>query len=142
MDKEKIESVINERLKKEEKKVLNNNAIHALFGAFSDPIGALGKIFLGRKDAIDSEKQKIAQDIIIEMLCEIDDAISKAKSDAKSSGITIQGIIETNAHGSEHVVGVDIGQKAKSVKFEPGSHIKTSATGAKSITGLKIGSDS
>ena len=139
MDKHIVENAIDEQLKSREKKVLNRNAISALFGAFSDPVGALGKIFVGRDDAIDAEKQKIIQDVILEMLCKIDDAISQAAQESTKQGFILQGLIETSAHGAESVVGVHVGENSGSVTMQAGTHIRTIATASKNVTGLKIG---
>ena len=139
LKKQEIEGAINEQLALRKKSVLNRNAIGALFGAFSDPIGALGKIFIGRNDAIDAEKQRISQDVMIELLCKIDDAISKAAQVSDGQGITINGLIETNAHGAESVVGVHIEENSGAVNLQPGTHIRTTATASRNVTGLQIG---
>lgn len=39
------------------KSILNRNVIGAPIGAFSDPFGALGQVFIGRGEAIDFEKR-------------------------------------------------------------------------------------
>ncbi|MCK9391106.1 MAG: hypothetical protein M0Q01_06020 [Syntrophales bacterium] len=139
MDKHIVENAIDEQLKSRKKKVLNRNAISALFGAFSDPVRALGKIFVGRDGAIDAEKQKIIQDVILEMLCKIDDAISQAAKESNSQGFILQGLIETIAHGAESVVGVHVGENSGSITMQAGTHIRTAATASKNVTGLKIG---
>jgi len=139
MDKQTIESAIHAQLMNRKKKVLNRNAINALFGAFADPLGALGKIFVGRDDAIAAEKQTILQDVILEMLCRIDDTISQAANQSNAHGVTLQGLIETTAHCAESVVGVHVAENSGSVTMQPGTHIRTSATASKNVTGLKIG---
>ncbi|MFA7497042.1 MAG: hypothetical protein WCY67_12155 [Acidithiobacillus sp.] len=138
MDKKTVESAIDAQLTSRKKHVLNRNAIAALFGAFADPVGALGKIFVGHDDAIDAEKQKITQDVILEMLCKIDEAISQAAKDSNTRGVQLQGLIETTAHGAESVVGVHITENSGSVTMQPGTHIRTTATASKSVTGLKV----
>jgi hypothetical protein len=139
MNKQAIEEAISEQLALRKKSVFNRNAIGALFGAFSDPIGALGKVFVGRNDVIDTEKQRIAQDVMIELLCKIDDAISQAAQVSAGQGVTINGFIETSAHGAESVVGVHIAENSGAVILQPGTHIRTSATSSKNVTGLQIG---
>ncbi len=139
MDRHIVENAIDEQLKSRKKKVLNRNAISALFGAFSDPLGALGKIFVGRDDAIDEEKQKIIQDVILEMLCKIDDAISQAAKELNTQGFILQGLIETCAHGADSVVGVHVAENSGPVTMQAGTHIRTIATASKNVTGLKIG---
>lgn len=139
MDKKTVESAIEEQLANRKKKVLNRNAIGALFGAFSDPVGALGKIFVGRDDAIDAEKQRITQDVMLELLCKIDEAISQAAKDSGARSVVLQGLIETTAHGAESVVGVEIAENSGAVTMQPGTHIRTTATASKNVTGVKIG---
>lgn len=139
MDKKTVENAIEEQLARRKKEVLNHNAIEALFGAFSDPMGALGKIFVGRDDAMGIEKQKIIQDVILEMLCKIDEAISQAAKNINAQGVVLQGLIETIAHGAESVVGVEIEENGGAVTIQPGTHIRTIAAATKSVTGVKIG---
>jgi len=139
MSKEAIEQEINAQLGAKRKKVLNRNAISALFGAFSDPVGALGKIFIGRGDAIEAERQKIAQDLMLELLCKIDEAISQTAKQSAAQGVTLNGLIETTTQGVESVIGVHIAENSSAVTLQAGTHIRTSATGAQSVTGLKIG---
>jgi hypothetical protein len=56
MFKSEVEAAIEARLRERRKSILNRNAIDALFGTFSDPVGALGQVFIGRGEAIDFEK--------------------------------------------------------------------------------------
>lgn len=142
MNKKEIEAAIEERLAAREASVRNRNALYALFGAFSDPMGSLGKIFLGGNDAIDAERQRLQQDAVLDLLCKIDDAISQIARGAEAGGFMISGLIETSANGGESVVGVDIAADAGPVRMQPGTHIKTTSSGVKSTTGLKIGGKS
>jgi hypothetical protein len=138
MKQEEVAARIETELTKRKIKVVNKNAVSALFGAFSDPLGSLGKIFLGREDALDGEKQRISQEVVLELLCKIDAAISNAAAQSASTGVTIGGLIETTSFGSDHVVGAKVGSKSGSVEFQPGTQIKTTAHGAKTVTGLHI----
>jgi hypothetical protein len=139
MDTQKIKEKIDSELALRSKKVLNKNAFAALFSAFTDPVGALGKIFIGRQEALDKEQQKISIDVIIDLLCKIDDAISQAGTFATSQGVVINGLIETVAHGAEEVTGVHIADGSGPVSFKGGTVIRTTATSTKNVTGLKIG---
>jgi hypothetical protein len=139
MNKDEVEAAIAAQLNDRKKAVLNRNAISALFGAFADPIGALGQVFVGRGEAVDQEKQRIAQDVILELLCKIDDAISQASEKSEKQGINLAGLIETIAHASESVVGLSIGANSGPVTLQPGTHVRTLATGARNVTGVKIG---
>jgi hypothetical protein len=142
MSTQDIQQAIEQRLAQSTKRIVNRNAINALFGAFSDPVGALGKIFLGRTDALDAERGRLLQDATIELLCKIDAAISDLARTADAQGVTVDGLIETNAHRVDAVVGVEIDQDAGSVVFQPGTHIRTTATSVGRVTGLKIGGKS
>ncbi len=139
MNKEDVEAAIAARLQERKKVVLNRNALCALFGVFSDPIAALGQVFMGRSDALDQEKQRIAQDLILDLRCKIDDAISQAGVESNRKGITLAGLIETVAQGGESVVGLSIALDSGPVTLQPGTHIQTSATGVRSVTGVQIG---
>jgi hypothetical protein len=74
MDREQVERNIEAELKKSKNRVVNRNALQALFGVYADPVGALGKVFLGRQDSLNAERARIAQDVILTLLCKIDDA--------------------------------------------------------------------
>ncbi|MFH1236437.1 MAG: hypothetical protein V1685_05910 [Parcubacteria group bacterium] len=139
MNKSDVEAAIEARLSERKKSVLNRNAIGALFGAFADPVGALGHVFLGRGDAIDHEKQRIAQDVILELLCKIDESLSQANAKSEQHGIKLGGLIETIAHGGESLTGLNIGANSGPVTLQPGIHVRTVATGVRNVTGVKIG---
>ena len=139
MSREDVEAAIAARLQERKKAVLNRNAMNALFGAFSDPVAALGHIFMGRSDALDQEKQRITQDVIVDLLCKIDDAISQAGAESNRNGIALAGLIETVAHGGESVVGVSIASDSGPVTLQPGAQVRTSATGVRCVTGVRIG---
>ncbi len=130
---------IDEQLASRQRRIVNKNAVSALFGAFRDPLGSLGKIFLGRADALDQERQRISQEAMIELLCRIDEAITSVAAQAQNEGITIGGLVETNATDVARVVGVEISSDAGAVTLLPGTHIRTTAIGSGSVTGLKIG---
>lgn len=141
MSKEEIKKAIQDELQKRKVKVLNKNAIKAFFGAFADPVGSLAQVFLGRQEALDAENQKIAQDLALGLLIKIDGAISELKESSKQAGIynIIEGTIEVHGDGSEEVIGVHIQKGSRATELKPGTHIKTSGSGARSVTGLKIG---
>jgi hypothetical protein len=139
MNKEDVEAAIVARLQERKKTILNRNAMGALFGAFSNPIAALGQVFAGRSDALDQEKQRIAQDVILDLLCKIDDAIAQAGAESGRKGVTLTGLIETVAHGGESVVGLSIASDSGPVTLQPGTHVRTTATGVRSVTGVQIG---
>jgi hypothetical protein len=139
MNKEDVEAAIAAQLQERKKAVLNRNAVRALFSTFSDPIAALGQVFVGRSDALDQERQRIAQDVILDLLCKIDDAISQAGVESNRKGVTLAGLIETVAHSGESVVGLSIASDSGPVTLQPGTHVRTSATGVRSVTGVQIG---
>jgi len=142
MTEAEIQQTIERELEKRHVAVLNRNAYKALFAALSNPIAALGKIFLGRKEAVESERSRIIQEVILNMLVGIDKAISAANREAAQNRLSwkvISGLIEVNAEDVEEVTGVDIPQESGPVELKPGTHIRTSATRARRVTGLKIG---
>lgn len=139
MNRTELEQQIAQKLKQREGKVLNRNALSALFGAFADPMASLGKIFLGRADAIDAEKQRIEQGYVLDLLCSIDDALKEMQLKASAQGIVIGGLIETKVERADEVIGTHIAGDAKNVRVQPGTHIKTNVGHAQKVTGLKIG---
>ncbi|WP_431511672.1 hypothetical protein [Variovorax sp. DAIF25] len=139
MDLKAIEARLEEGLKARGKAVVNRNAVSALFGAFSDPVGSLGKIFLGRQDALDAEAARLKQDVIVELLCKIDDALSGASHAATSSEVVIEGLIEASGHQADEVVGVSIESGGENVRFAAGARVSASGQDVKSVTGVRIG---
>lgn len=137
MSRQEIETVINARLAEQKKSILNRNAMDALFAAFPEPLGALGKIFVGRQDALDKAKQGIAQDVMLDLLCRIDESLTHAMSRFDQGAIEISGLIEAIGVGGDSLVGVEIGENAGPVTFK-GAHVRVEATDVKRVTGLKI----
>lgn len=138
-DLEEIQKSIEHKLLERSKGLVNRNAISALFGAISDPVGSLGKIFLGRQEVIDSEKSRLTQEAILELVCNIDRALSAASEKMSAQGVSVDGLIEVKVETADRVVGAEISSAAKNVRLQPGTHIKVDAGSARSVTGLKIG---
>ena len=145
MEREQVERKIEEEFKKSRNRVVNRNALQALFGAMADPVGALGEIFLGRQDALDAERARITQNIILALLCRIDDALTDAYARANQAGLAwtiVSGRIEVHGEQTTNVVGVDIPEDAGPVELKPGTHISANAKGANTVVGLKVGNQS
>lgn len=139
MDRKEVEQQIAFELEKSKGRVLSQNALNALFGAFSDPVGALGKIFLGGKDAVDAEKLRLEQGYVLDLLCSMDDLLKEMQKKAAVDGIVIDGLIETTVQKAGEVVGVHITDDMKNVQFRSGTHIKTDVANAEKVTVLKLG---
>lgn len=143
MNREQVERVIENRLAGREKQVLNRNAFGALFIALGgNAPAALGKLFLGRDDALAAEKLRIQQELVLDLLCQIDEAISKSKAEAIRRGIdwtVISGEIEAHGIDAEEVTGVHIASNSGPTELKPGTRIRVSGKGGKRVTGLQIG---
>lgn len=139
MQKEVLEATIAAQLNEVRNKTLNRNALSALFGAFADPVGALGKIFLGRDDAVDAEKHRIERACILDLLCDIDEALVKMQASSAAQGVTINGLIEATGTDVESVVAVNIQKDGPPVRFEPGTIIRAKGSDSGKVTGLQIG---
>jgi len=143
MDREQVEKAILDELSRRKRKVLTRNALKALFACFKDPIGSLGQLFIGRQDAMDAERVRIQQEIILDLLCRMDEALSKAAL-AEQEKLPVQrcvvcGEIEAYGQGVDEITGVSIGKNAGQVEFKPGTRIRASGEDARRITGLEIG---
>jgi hypothetical protein len=137
MDRAEATAAIENALAARKKTILNRNAISAFFGAFTDPGGALGKIFLGRDDALDAEKQKIAQDLALELLCRIDEAITATSRAEAAASVSIAGTIEALSNGAQRTIGVDV-QGSQPTTFAPGTIVRAAGTSG-SVIGVRIG---
>jgi len=141
MDQQQLETRIKEELQSNAPRVLNKNALAALFGAFGGPaaaISSLGKIFLGREDALDAERQRIERKCVIELLCSIDEALNQSLARAQETGVFLDGLIETSVTDAGSVVGVDVFANQR-VTFAAGTRIRTEAQNVGEVVGLRIG---
>lgn len=146
MDKKIIEERILQITKERRGKLIARNSISALFGAVADPVGTLGKLFFGAEDAIAQDKHELEQDIIIDLLCKIDDAISEATRIAQNKipkdKIVVLGEIIATGEDVSSVTGVSVSSDAGQVEFKPGTRITATGRNAKNVTGLNIGGKS
>lgn len=144
MDEIDVRKSIQSELEKRQTKILNDNAVNALFEALPSPVKALGKIFIGRQDAMENEKYRIAQDIILGLLVNIDRAITQALETAHKKGIdwkVIAGDIHSYGEKTKEVIGMEITPNAGPVELKPGTHIRAAGRDVGRIIGLKIGGD-
>ena len=142
MNRKEIEEAIAKEFHKRKAHVLNHNALDALFQSLSNPAGALGKIFLGRKDALDTEEHHIQQEFILDILCKIEESLNEAKGKAMTQSDIINivsGEIEAHGYATDEVIGVLITSDAGTTELRPGTHIKVTGKGSKKVTGLQIG---
>ncbi len=140
MNKDDIRREIESELSKQNKRVVNKNAIDALFSAFPGPIQALGKVLFGHGEAIEKEKQRITIETILQLLLKIDRVISD--NNGKTDGIdwkVVGGDIEAYGENAREVTGMDISYDAGPVELKPGTYIKASGKNVRRITGLRIG---
>lgn len=145
MDRNEISSAIQCELQKRGKSVRNKNAIKALFSALPGPVEALSRIFLGPADALSLEKIMIAQDVMLDLLCRIDEAISAARSEAEQRGLDWRMIsveIDVRAEDTEEATGMEISSNSGPVELKPGTTIHVEAKRVGRATGLKIGDES
>lgn len=141
MEKNEIENKINSILMERRSKVVAHHAIKALLGIFTDPVGSLGKLFIEKKNAMEEEKHKIEQDIILDLLCKIDSAIEEAIEKTKGSlkSTVVVGEIIASGKNVKDVTGVEISEGSGTVEFKPGTQIKAEGENVDKVTGLKIG---
>jgi len=139
-DRSEIERAIQAQVAATSNRVLNRNAISALFAAVSDPVGALAKVFLGRADALDVERAKIERQIILDLLCNIDDALKEAQQKAASEGVVVSGLIEIDVTDGDCATGIDIGHASGPVEFANGTRVSVTTERVSQTTGVRIGS--
>lgn len=142
MDRKEVEEAIAKELQKRRNRILTRNALDALFQSVSNPVGALGKIFLGRKDALDTEEHHIQQELILDILCKIEELLDKTRERAMTRSDIINiisGEIEAHGYATDEVIGVLITSDAGITELKPGTHIKATGKESKKVTGLQIG---
>lgn len=143
MDKSELKKKIDELMKERRGRVLDGNAFEALLSGLMNPLEGLYKLFVDRDKAIDDERQKIEQDLILELICKIEDSISELKSKVKDNfsgkSTIIWGEIEAYGENVDKVIGSHVTNGSGLVEFKPGSKIKASGKNARNVTGLQIG---
>lgn len=145
MNKEELERKIQDEVKRRRGKVVALNAIKALINILPNPVGTIGSLFFGAKEAVDQEKHKIEQDIILDLLCKIDEdmteALRKATEALPKTSLVVLGDILAEGKYAESVIGVSISEDSGPVELKPGTKITARGENVRNITGLKIGGD-
>ena len=139
MRREDYEKQIQDIIQERKKKIVFKSVIKDVSGFLKLPIY---DIFFGIKDDIEKEKHKVEQEIIIDLLCDIQDAISKANKkvlEIPERSINIFGKITAIGEQVDSVTGVEITDSAKNIEFKPGTQIKAKGRNVRKVTGLKIG---
>lgn len=129
---------IERKLEERKPSVYNKNAVAALFTACSNPVEALGKVFLGRGDAVEAEKARLQQEAILAMVIKIASALEEYSAQDTAGSIILNGTIEAKGRYGDRVLGAEIAGQ-QSVRFQPGTRITAEGGGGGSVTGLKIG---
>lgn len=141
MKREAIEEAIESDLKKAGKTLRYKSALKAVF-AILPRSEFFHQVFLGHGEAKDAERHSLEQSAIIGLLCTIDDAIAEMSEKLRAAdtpAVVLDGLIETNAANAETVTGVKVDSDAGPVEFRSGTHILTTGTGTRSVTGVQIG---
>lgn len=139
MRREDYEKQIQDIIQERKKKIVFKSVIKDVSGFLKLPIY---DIFFGIKDDIEKEKHKVEQEIIIDLLCDIQDAISKANKkvlEIPERSINIFGKITAIGEQVDSVTGVEITDSAKNIEFKQGTQIKAKGRNVRKVTGLKIG---
>lgn len=140
-DRAEVAKAIETVLEQRKRRLVNKNAVRAFLSAWNDPFSALGQIFMGRADVIDAERQRIAQDTMLDLLCKIDDAMTVTLSELGQQELPrtiVQGLIEAQGKHVDDVTGLSIGHDA-TVEFAPGTHVRAQGENAGSVVGVRIG---
>ncbi len=147
-DIEQLKAEIERRVISNQTRVLNKNAIDAALAAIGgmlsgnpmSPIEGLMKIFFGRTEALEGEKQRQTQQIILELVCKISAALEEAEKAAQqASGISLDGLIEVTARGGQTAKGAVITENSGPTSFNPGTRIIVNSENVQHTTGLQIG---
>jgi len=145
MNKDQAIEKVSKLLAERKNKVIGKNIVSAALSLFSNPADAVEKLFFGVEAETSDEKLKLQQDLILELVCQIDDSLSKMESQFKSKykdepSILIDGLIEVNSKNSESTTGIHIKSNSGQVEFKPGTKISVKSENNKGdTTGLKIG---
>jgi hypothetical protein len=135
---QELQKVIEADLAKVKNKALNINAFNALLEALGgNPITALGKIFLGRDNAVDAERHRIERQKVLDLLCAIDEKLTNPGFNQTQQHHVVSGLIE--AYGVDgDVIGLHIEHDAPSVLIGKDAVIRAVSSGNGKVTGVKI----
>ncbi len=144
MKTEEVEKKIQKILEGRRGKIVGKNVLKAALSFFTNPGRSVEKLTLGVDSDTSNEKLKIEQELMLDLICKIDDAVNEINSRFRKESvdqrvIILDGLIEVNAKNTNEVIGVEIKNDAGQVEFKPGTKISVSAEGSGNITGLKIG---
>ncbi len=92
MDKEDVKNLIEKRLEQSEKSIRNKNSIEALCSLFP-PSNALWKVLSGSKEAIETERGRITQETILDILIAIDNKLETGNTDSQKFEVLLDGIV-------------------------------------------------
>ena len=132
-----IQDIIQER----KKKIVVKSVIKTISKLLNFPIY---DIFFGTEDDIEKEKHNVEQEITMDLLCDIQDAISKANKKVlklPERSISLFGNLTVIGKQADSVTGVEITNSAKNVEFKPGTNIQVKGNNVRKIIGIKIGKD-
>lgn len=145
MTKDEAEQKILELLDQRKNKIVGRNIVSAALSLFSNPVEAVEKLFFGVESEISDEKLKLEQELILEMICQINETVSNIQNQFNSlyngeKSIVIEGLIEVSSRDSSTTTGVHIKSNSGHVEFKPGTKISVkSENSSGDTTGLRIG---
>lgn len=145
MTKDEAEQKILELLDQRKNKIVGKNIVSAALSLFSNPVEAVEKLFFGVESEISDEKLKLEQELILEMICQINETVSNIQNQFNSvyngeKSIIIEGLIEVSSRDSATTTGVHIKSNSGHVEFKPGTKISVkSENSLGDTTGLRIG---
>ena len=76
---EDITAVVEETTKRRSTPAVRRSAVLAILSAYSDPLGSIGRLFLGGEDIREMQRARARQEAMLELLCAIKAEISEAK---------------------------------------------------------------
>lgn len=144
MNKNEAEEKLRELLKERKGKTIGKTVISAALSLFTNPADTVDKLFFGIKDELSDAKHKLEQDLMLELICNIDESISRLKDKFNSEyknqpSIIFGGSVDVETINTDNTVGVHIKPGSEMVEFKSGTNIKVKSERGKTATGLKIG---
>ena len=92
MDEKDVKSLIEKKLEQSEKSIRNKNSIEALCSLFPSS-SALWKVLSGSKEAIETEKSRITQETILDILIAIDNKLETGSTDSQKFKVLLDGVV-------------------------------------------------
>ena len=132
---------VQRRLEETKGKTIAKALIGPVVGALTGSPRGVVDAFMAPSEAKAKAKHEIQQDLILETLARVADAVEAGRSLARAEAVpwlSIAGTIKADGVDVDEVTGLDIGESSGPVVLEPQTKITARGERARSVTGMSV----